>query len=129
LRTLLLFAFICSAVAGPVHAQSLRVTATTGYLSEWEIIGSVAETAAGRVKEYSGSLTARHIGLCSQDGPEEKTAAIRFRISKSGPSSQIRATMTMNGTVCTFGGTLSDTYSGLMDCADAKGVPLTLSVK
>ena len=37
--------------------------------------------------------------------------------------------MTMDGARCTFSGKLSDTYSGFMDCADAKGVPLTLSIK
>jgi hypothetical protein len=35
----------------------------------------------------------------------------------------------MEGSNCTFSGTFSDTYNGLMDCADAKGVPIILSIK
>jgi hypothetical protein len=84
---------------------------------------------SGRVREFSGPLTLRHVGLCSQSGPEEKAAEIKLQIMKSGSSSQIRATLTLDGANCTFSGKLSDTYSGLMDCADAKGVPLTLSIK
>jgi hypothetical protein len=129
LKALLLFLLIWSAVVAPVRAHSWRVTGTTGYLSEWELSGNVTETASGRVKEFSGPLIARHVGLCSQDGPEEKPAEIKLQIIKSGALSQIRATMTMNGTQCTFSGTISDTYAGLMDCANAKGVPVTLSVK
>jgi hypothetical protein len=129
LKALLLFLLICSAVVAPARAHSWRVTGTTGYLSEWELTGDVTETPSGLVKEFSGPLIARHVGLCSQDGPEEKPAEIKVRIMKSGSLSQIRATMIMNGTKCTFSGTISDTYAGLMDCANAKGVPVTLSVK
>ena len=129
MKALLPFALICSAVAGPAGAHSLQIIGTTGYLSEWELSGNVTDAGSGRVKEFSGPLTAKHVGLCSQNGPEEKPAEIRLQIVKSGPLSQIRATMTMNGTQCTFSGKFSDTYVGLMDCTDAKGVPVTLSVK
>ena len=120
---------ILSAVAGPVQAQSLRVSGATGYLSEWEVSGNVTETASGRVREFSGPLTVKHVGLCSQDGPEEKAGEIKLQIMRSGPLSQIRATIRWDGARCTFSGKFSDTYTGLMDCADAKGVPLTLSIK
>jgi hypothetical protein len=129
LRTSLLLMLILSAAAGPVQAQSLRVTGATGYLSEWEVSGSVTETVSGRVRELSGPLTVKHVGLCSQDGPEEKAGEIKLQIMRSGALSQIRATMTWDGAKCAFSGKFSDTYTGLMDCADAKGVPLTLSIK
>jgi hypothetical protein len=129
LRIFLLLVPILSTVAGPVQAQSLRVTGATGYLSEWEVSGNVTETVSGRVREFSGPLTVRHVGLCSQNGPEEKAAEIKLQIMRSGPLSQIRATMTMDGARCTFSGKFSDTFNGLMDCDDAKGVPLTLSIK
>jgi hypothetical protein len=125
----LLFVLMLSAVAGPVHAQSLRVTGETGYLSEWEVSGNVAQSISGRVREFSGSLTMKHVGLCSQAGPEEKVAEIRLQIAKSGLWPYFHAAMTMDGSKCTFGGKFSDTYSGLMDCADAKGVPITLRIK
>jgi hypothetical protein len=125
----LLVVLILSAVASSVRAQSLRVTGTTGYLSEWEVSGNVTESVTGRVREFSGPLTMRHVGLCTQAGPEEKIAEIRLQIMRLGLLSQFRATMTIDGAKCTFSGKLSETYGGFMDCADAKGVPLTLSIK
>jgi len=128
LKALFLFVFILSAIAAPARAQSLQINGATGYLSEWEVSGNVTQSVSGRVREFSGPLTMKHVGLCSQAGPEEKVAEIRLQILKSGPQSQFRATMTMDGAKCTFSGRLSDTYSGFMDCADTKGVPLTLSL-
>jgi hypothetical protein len=128
LKTLRLVLML-SAVASPVHAQTIQVTGETGYLSEWEVSGNVAESISGRVREFSGPLTMKHVGLCSQAGPEEKVAEIKLQMAKSGLLPRFRATMTMDGSKCTFSGTFSDTYSGFMDCADAKGVPITLSIK
>jgi hypothetical protein len=128
LKTLLIVLTL-SAVASPLHAQTLRVTGETGYLSEWEVTGDVAESTSGRLREFSGSLTMKHVGLCSQAGPEEKVAEIKLQIAKSSLLPHFHATMTMDGSKCTFSGKFSDTYNGLMDCADAKGVPITLSIK
>jgi len=129
LRALLLFVLGLGAIGGPAQAEPLQVSGVTGYLAEWELSGSLTETAAGRSKEFAGAVTAKHVGLCSVNGPEEKPAQINLQITKLGAISQIKATMVMDGKQCTFGGKLSDTYTGLMDCADAKGVPLTLTVK
>ena len=124
----LLLSIVFGALVAPMYAQSLEVIGYSGYLGEWELTATVAETAPGR-KGYSGRLMMRHVGLCSQNGPEEKAAEIKLQIMRSGPLSQIRATMTMDGARCTFSGKFSDTFNGLMDCDDAKGVPLTLSIK
>ena len=129
MRALFLFVLILNAVASPLHAQSLRLIGATGYLSEWEVNGNITESVSGRIREFSGPLTMRHVGLCSQAGPEEKVGDIRLQMVGLGSVSQFRATMTMDGAKCTFGGRLSDTYSGVMDCGGAKGVPLTLSIK
>ena len=124
-----LLALMLSGIASLVHAESLRVTGETGYLSEWEVSGNVTGSVSGRVGEFSGPLTMKHVGLCSQVGPEEKVAEIRLQIAKSSLLPHFHATVTMDGSKCTFSGKFSDTYNGLMDCADAKGVPITLSVK
>jgi hypothetical protein len=125
----LLLVLVLSAVAGPVHAQSLRVSGEAGYLSEWEVSGNVEESISGRVREFSGSLTMKHVGLCSRAGPEEKVAEIKLQIAKSSLWTHFHAALTMDGSKCTFSGKFSDAYSGLMDCADAKGVPITLWIK
>ena len=76
---------VLSALATPAGAQSLQVTGYTGYLGEWELTATVTKSVSGRTKEYSGPLTMKHVGLCTQDGPEEKTGEMRLQISTCRP--------------------------------------------
>ena len=71
----------------------------------------------------------KHIGLCSVNGPEERSGKITFQVSGAGSSSRINATLSMDAVQCTYIGNFSNSTSGLMDCSDAKGVPLSLSFK
>lgn len=125
MRALLLL-IVLGALVAPAHAQSLEVIGYSGYLGEWELTATVTEMAPGR-KGYSGPLTMKHIGLCTQDGPEEKTGEMRFQISAS--SSQLNATFSVAGVECTYSGRLSDSYTGTMDCPDRQAVPLKLWVR
>ena len=118
---------VLSALTTPAGAQSLQVIGYSGYLGEWELTATVTERISSRTKEYSGPLTMRHIGLCTQDGPEEKTGEMRFQISAS--SSQLNATFSVAGVECTYSGRLSDSYTGTMDCPDRQAVPLKLWLK
>jgi len=113
------------ALATPAVAQSLQVVGYSGYLGEWELTATVTETASSPIKEYSGPLTMKHVGICTQDGPEEKTGALRFLLS----ASRLNATLSVAGVECTYSGRLSDSYTGTMDCPDRQAVPLTLWVK
>ena len=108
-------------------AQPLQVTGYSGYLGEWELTATVTETASGPRKEYSGPLTMKHVGLCTQDGPEEKTGEMRLQIS--GSSSQLNATFSVAGVECSYSGRLSVSYTGTMDCPDRQAVPLKLWLK
>jgi hypothetical protein len=114
-------------LATPASAQSLQVIGYSGYLGEWELTATVTERSYSQTKEYSGPLTMRHVGVCTQDGPEEKTGEMRFRISAS--SSQLNATFSVAGVECTYSGRLSDSYTGTMDCPDRQAVPLKLWLK
>jgi hypothetical protein len=119
---------LLSVLATPAAAaQPLQVLGYSGYLGEWELTATVTETAPGSSAEYSGPLTMKHVGLCTQDGPEEKTGALRFRISTS--SSRLNATLSVAGVECTYSGQLADSYTGMMDCPGRQGVPLKLWVK
>ncbi|WP_454624967.1 hypothetical protein [Bradyrhizobium cenepequi] len=89
--------------------------------------GTVTETASGQIKEYSGPLTMKHVGLCTQDGPEEKTGEMRLQISAS--LSQLNATFSVAGVECTYSGRLSDSYTGMMRCPARQAVPLKLWVR
>jgi hypothetical protein len=114
---------------GEAQARSLQVIGTAGYLSEWELNGSVTEKGPPGSKEFSGALVWKHVGLCSANGPEEKSGEIKFQIAKSSSSCRIQAAMTLDGAQCTYNGEFSSGSSGHMDCTDAKGVPLSISIK
>jgi hypothetical protein len=115
------------ALASPGYAQSLEVVGYAGYLGEWELTATAFETDPGRTRKYSGSLMMKHVGLCTQDGPEEKTGEMHFEISAS--SSRLDATLLVAGVECTYSGKLSDSYTGTMACPDREAVPLKLWVK
>lgn len=116
-----------SALATPALAESRQVIGQAGYLGEWELTASVTENVSYRAKEFAGPLTMRHVGLCTQGGPEEKTGEIRLHISESSP--QIQATISFDGIACSYSGQLSDSYTGEMNCPDRRAVPLTLWLK
>jgi hypothetical protein len=116
-------------ICGKSQARSLQVVGTAGYLSEWELNGSVTEKGPPGSNEFSGALVWKHVGLCSANGPEEKSGEIKFQIAKSSSSSRIQAAITLNGAQCTYNGEFSSSSSGHMDCTDAKGVPLSISIK
>jgi len=44
----------------------------------------------------------KHVGICTQDGPEEKTGEIRLQISAS--LSELNATSRVAGVECTYSG-------------------------
>ena len=108
------------ALATPAGAQSLEIFGYAGVLGEWELTASV--TGNDNTKDYSGSLTMTHVGICTADGPEEKKGNIRLQVSQ--PSSRMSATLVLDGVTCTYAGRLSDSYTGLMNCPDRSPVPL-----
>jgi len=116
-----------AAFATPANAQPLQVFGYAGVLGEWELTAAVTEKASGRTKEFAGPLSMKHVGVCTQDGPEEKTGEIRFR--RSAWSSRLNATLSIAGVECTYSGRLSGSYTGMMTCPDRQPVPLTLWVK
>ena len=123
---LLLIAF--SALAAPARSESLQVTGYAGVLGEWELTATVVpEKGSQRTREYAGPLTMKHVGWCTQEGPEEKSGEIRLQISTL--SSRLKATMSMAGIECTYRASLSDSYTGMMECPGRAAVPLELWVK
>jgi len=117
---------VLAVLAAPVQGQPLQVIGYAGVLGEWEVTASVTEQpSSGRGRDYAGSLTMKHTGICTRDGPEEKTGLIRLQLA----SSRLTATLSVAGVDCTFSGKLADSYAGVMRCPDRKSVPLELWVK
>jgi hypothetical protein len=123
----LLLLFLGGALAAPAQAKSLQLVGYAGVLGEWELTATVTESAPGRTKEFSGPLSMKHVGICTQDGPEEKAGEIRFQISAL--SSRLDATLLVEGVACSYSAGLSDPYSGMMACPDREAVPLKLWLK
>jgi hypothetical protein len=109
------------------RAQSLQVFGYAGVLGEWEITAAVAHLGTSAANEFSGPLTMTHIGMCTQDGPEEKKGEIHLRLTPS--ASELRAVLVVAGVACTFTGNLSDAYKGLLSCSDRPPMPLTIWIK
>ena len=126
MRALLLL-FLGGVLAAPAQAKSLQLVGYAGVLGEWELTATVTETALGRTKQFSGPLSLKHVGICTQDGPEEKTGEIRFQISAL--SSRLDATLLVEGIACSYSAGSSDPYSGMMACPDREAVPLKLWLK
>lgn len=115
------------AFAAPASTQSRQLFGYAGVLGEWELTATVVATGVPPTNELSGPMTMTHVGLCARDGPDEKTSDIRLRLSPS--FSQLQAALSIAGVVCTFTGTMSDAYKGLITCPDREPVPLTLWLK
>ncbi len=121
----LLVPILLSALTIPAGAESLEVVGYSGFLGEWEITATVTANA-DRPQEYAGPLAMKHVGLCTQDGPEEKTGDIRLRMSSP---SQLEAMLSVADIQCSFHGQLSGFYGGTLNCPDREAVPLKLWVK
>ena len=126
MRALLLLIAL-GALAAPAQGQSREVIGYAGVLGEWEVTATVTEKASGPTREFSGPLTMTHVGICTRDGPEEKTGEIRIQIS--GLTSQLEATLLVDGAECTYSAGASEPYSGMMACPDREAVPLKLWLK
>jgi hypothetical protein len=116
------------ALATPARSESLEVTGYVGVLGEWELMATVVmQKASQGTREYAGPLTMKHVGWCTQEGPEEKSGEVRLRISIL--SSRLKATVSVDGVDCTYRASLSDSYTGMMECPGRAPVPLELWVK
>ena len=120
------------AIAGAASGHPLSISGVAGFLSEWQLSGTLTET--GTAGEFTTNLDMKHVGLCSQNGPEEKVTEMKLWLTGSRSwlaraKSEVRATFVMDGTICTLNGAFSGAYTGFMDCAGTKGVPITFSVK
>jgi hypothetical protein len=123
----LILACVPSVVAASAQAQSLQIVGYAGVLGEWELTATVTADASRLLGEFSGPLTMRHTGLCTQDGPEEKIG--EMRLQRSAALSRLNATLSVAGVACSYSGKLAEFYTGTLDCPDRPAVPLKLWVR
>jgi hypothetical protein len=125
MRALLSALWMCGTASAGL-AQSYAASGQVGYLQEWELKASLAKTVTGGKVEYSGPLTLRHVGLCSANGVEEKSGVLRLSVSRW--TSGVEGTLDMDGDSCRIVASQSRSYSGLLSCRNAQGVPISFSI-
>jgi hypothetical protein len=96
-------------------------------LGEWELTATVNEKTRLLGKEFSGPLSMKHVGICTQDGPEERSGEIRIQISAF--TSHLDAKLLVEGIECTYSAQSSAPNSGMMACPDREAIPLKLWLK
>jgi hypothetical protein len=114
-------------LAVPAGAEPVKVFGYGGVLGEWELAAEITEKTSPRSREFHGTVTMTHVGLCTQDGPEQQKGEIRIHMVGSG--SRLKGTLLLDGAECSYAATLSDAYKGTMTCPDRPAMPLTLWVR
>ncbi|MBL6652348.1 MAG: hypothetical protein ISP49_12190 [Reyranella sp.] len=104
----------------PANPDSLDITGYTGRLGEWEVTAAVVRTG----NELVGPMTMKHVGICTQEGPQEKTGELRLRLSSFTP--QVVAALVVDGVECAYRGPLSEAHLGELLCPERRPVPITL---
>ena len=97
-------------------------------LGEWELTGNLTEGGSGPRKEFSGPLKMKHVGICTQDGPEERAGEIRLQLA-GRPESRVTAQLVLDGVSCTYNARKTYAYEGTMSCAGRAPVPLLVWLK
>jgi hypothetical protein len=115
---------VLGALQAPAQAETRQILGYAGALGEWELTATVDENTGLLGKEFSGPLSMKHVGICTQDGPEERRGEIRVHISAF--SAQLDAKLLVEGAECTYSAPASNPYSGVMACPDREAVPLKL---
>ncbi|HYZ64773.1 MAG TPA: hypothetical protein VE650_20145 [Acetobacteraceae bacterium] len=106
----------------PAFAGSLEVSGQTGLLGEWALAATLTGPEAGA---YAGPLTLTHVGMCSVDGPEEKTGRMTLRTPGSG---RMSGTVVMDGVSCSFEAP-AGSGDGVLRCPGRRSEPIVLSVR
>ena len=96
-----------------------------GVLGEWELTGDLTE--GEQSMEFSGPLKMKHVGICTQDGPEERAGEIRLQLASRSDSRT--ATLVLDGTPCDYSARKKHAYEGTMACAGRAPVPLVVWLK
>jgi hypothetical protein len=126
MRALLPAILMMCGTAPAALAQSYSASGQVGYLQEWELKASLAKTVTGGKVEYSGPLTLTHVGLCSANGAEEKSGALRLTVSRANAG--VEGTLALDGDSCRIVASASRAYSGLLSCRNGQGVPISFTI-
>ena len=77
--------------------------------------------------EFSGPLKMKHVGICTQDGPEERAGEISLQLASRSES--LTARLVLDGIPCTYSARKTHAYEGTMACTGRAPVPLMVWLK
>jgi len=123
MRAVVVAILVLFAAAPAAWAQSYSANGQVGYLHEWEITGNLAKTVTRLGAEYSGTITLRHVGLCSVNGVEQKQARTQLKVS----SGRLEGMLIMDEDQCRIVASGSS-GSGLLICGSGQDVPINLLI-
>jgi hypothetical protein len=98
-----------------------------GVLGEWELTGTLIESGSDPGKEFFGPLKMKHVGICTQDGPEERAGEIRLQLA--GQDAQVTADLVLDGARCSYTARKARAYEGTLSCTGRASVPLLVWLK
>jgi hypothetical protein len=107
---------------------AMELLGQAGVLGEWELTGNLTEGGSGPRKEFSGPLKMKHVGICTQDGPEERAGEIRLQLA-DGSESRVTAELMLDDVRCTYSARKTRAYEGTLSCAGRAPVPLLVWLK
>ena len=106
---------------------AMEILGQAGVLGEWELTGHLTESEPGARRQFSGPLKMKHVGICTQDGPEERAGEIRLQLA--GPDSQVTAELMLDGAPCTYSARKTRNYEGTLSCEGRAPDPLLVWLK
>jgi len=116
---------LCLCRVQPLGA--MEIIGQAGVLGEWELTGHLTESGPDARRQFSGPLKMRHVGICAQDGPEERAGEIKLQIT--GADSQVMAELVLDGAPCTYSARKTHNYEGTLSCQGRAPVPLLVWLK
>ncbi|MCP1829602.1 MULTISPECIES: hypothetical protein [Bradyrhizobium] len=106
---------------------AMEILGQAGVLGEWELTGHLTESAPDAPRQFSGPLKMKHVGICTQDGPDERAGEIKLQIT--GADSQVTAELVLDGAPCTYSARKTRNYEGTLSCEGRAPVPLLVWLK
>jgi hypothetical protein len=106
---------------------AMELLGQAGVLGEWELTGNLTEGGSGLSNEFSGPLKMKHVGICIQDGPEERAGEISLQLA--GRLETLTAKLVLDGIPCAYSARKTHAYEGTMSCVGRAPVPLIVWLK
>ena len=126
-ETVLLAALALCLIHVP-EVGAMELLGQAGVLGEWELTGNLTGGGLGPRKEFFGPLKMKHVGICTQDGPEERAGEIRLQLAGRSES-RVDGQVGVGRGSCTYSARKTHAYEGTMSCAGRAPVPLLVWLK